>query len=559
MQPKPLAAAILATLVSGALVASYGHANVSAQPTKAHTLSAIGHYQSGVFDESAAEITAFDPASERTFVINAASGQVDIFDMSNPSRLELVSTIDVSDLGADANSIAVMNGTLAIAVEAQEATDPGVVAFYDTNGNRLSFVEAGALPDALTFSPDGRYVVVANEGEPNDDYTVDPEGNVSVIDLSVGIENLTQADVRHAHFQAFNGQEDALREAGVRIFGPGASAAQDMEPEWVEVSADSSTAYISLQENNAIGVVDIASATVSDVFPLGFKDWSADGEWSGKGLDASNRDDAINIQHWPIMGVYQPDTIRLYETDGATYVVTANEGDARDYDAWSEEFRVKDLQLDPTAFPDAETLQKEENLGRLRVTSTLGVSNGCDPSALSTDIESACVYDTLYAYGARSMSIFQVTADGLKKVFDTGSQMEETIAAMFPDDFNSNNDENDSFDARSDDKGPEPEGIAIGRIDDSTYAFVGLERIGGIMMYDITSPADTTLVDYINHRDFSLANEPEALTQTDLGAEGLYFVSADTSSDADGRPLLIVGNEVSGTTTVFAIDRAKQR
>jgi len=514
-------------------------------------LSVLGQYQSGIYGESAAEIVAFDAESMRAFVINAASGEVDVLDMSNPAIPARLLTIDVSDLGADANSVAVKNGVVAIAVEANVKQEDGFVAFYDADGNRRNIVRAGALPDALTFSPDGRYVLVANEGEPNDDYTVDPEGSVTIIDLVNGVEAPV---VRTADFRAFNGQEDALRAQGVRIFGPGASAAQDFEPEWVEVSSDSRTAYVSLQENNAIAVVDIASATVTDILPLGFKDWSAEGDWSGSGFDASDRDGGINIRHWPVLGIYQPDTIRLYEANGEHYILTANEGDARDYGGWTEEFRVKNLQLDPIAFPDAAVLQLDENLGRLRVTSTLGVSNDCDPSDMTTEVKTACTYDTLYAYGARSMSIFQVTESGLVKVFDTGSQMEETVAEMFPDDFNANNSGNESFDSRSDDKGPEPEGMAIGEVDGRTYAFVGLERVGGVMVYDITDPVQTAFVQYINNRDFSLPNDPDLLTQTDLGAEGLYFIPADQSPDGDTRPLLLVGNEVSGTTTVFVID-----
>jgi hypothetical protein len=521
-------------------------------------LSVLGQYRSGIFGESAAEIVTYDPQTRRAFVINAASGEVDVFDMNDPAFPARLFSINVADLGADANSIAVYNGIVAIAVEAAIRTDNGFVAFYDTDGQRLAVVQVGALPDALTFSPDGRYVLVANEGEPNDDYTIDPEGSVSIIDVSAGIDVLTQDDVRTADFRAYNGREQALRAQGVRIFGPGANASQDFEPEWVEVSADSGTAYVSLQENNAIAVIDIATVTVTDIFPLGFKDWSAEGVWSGNGFDASDRDGEINIRHWPVYGIYQPDTIRIHESGGETYIITANEGDARDYGSWTEEFRIKDLQLDPTAFPDAAVLQADENLGRLRVTSTLGVSNDCNPSDFATDVENDCVYSALYAYGARSMAIFRVTSDGLEKVFDTRSQMEETTAARFPDNFNSNNSGNNSFDSRSDDKGPEPEGIALGTVNGRTYAFVGLERIGGVMVYDMTSPENTNFIQYINNRDFSLPNTPEALTSTDLGAEGLHFIPAAASPDGNGRALLLVGNEVSGTTTVFAINRIPQ-
>lgn len=516
------------------------------------SLSVLGQYRSGEYARSAAEIVSYDPASRRAFVINAASRQVDVLDMNDPANPARLFSIDVSDIGADANSVAVKDGMVAVAVEAYERTDNGFVVLLDTDGNRLNVLEAGALPDALTFSPNGRYVLVANEGEPNGEYTIDPEGSVSIIDLSGGAQ---QATVRTADFRAWNGREDALRAAGVRIFGPNASAAQDLEPEWVEVTQDSRTAYVSLQENNAIAVIDIEQATVTNIFALGFKDWSENGAWSGRGFDASDRDGGIHIRHWPVRGIYQPDTIRLYETGGQTYIVTANEGDARDYPGWTEEFRVGQLQLDPQAFPDAAVLQQNDQLGRLRVTSTMGVSNGCNPSDKATHVVTECVYDALYAFGARSMSIFRVTDNGLVKVYDTGSQMEEITAQRYPHDFNANNSENNSFDSRSDDKGPEPEGIALGEVDGRVYAFVGLERIGGVMVYDITEPEQTVFVQYINNRDFSLPNTPEALTTTDLGAEGLHFIPAAHSPDREGRPLLLVGNEVSGTTTVFAINR----
>lgn len=209
--------------------------------------------------------------------------------------------------------MAVKNGV--VAVEAAVRTDPGFVARYDTDGARLSVVLAGAPPDALTFSPDGRSVLVANEGEPADDYAIDPEGSVTIVDLSVGAANVTQADVRTADFRAFHGREEALGAQGVRIFGPGASAAQDCEPERVEVASDNRTAYFSLEENKGIAVVDIETATVTAIWPFGFKDSSATGRWAGDGFDAS-RQGEVNIRHWPVFGIFQPDTIRWFEAAG---------------------------------------------------------------------------------------------------------------------------------------------------------------------------------------------------------------------------------------------------
>lgn len=529
-------------------------------------LAPLGQYQSGVYLQSAAEIVTYDASTRRAFVINAASGEVDVLDLSDPANPTLAFTISVADLGADANSVATRNGIVAIAVEAEDRTANGAVAFYDTEGTRLSVVEAGALPDALTFSPDGRWVLVANEGEPVEDFARDPEGSVTIIDLSVGVENVTQAHVRTADFRAFNGREEELRAQGVRINGPGASAAQDFEPEWVEVASDNRTAYVSLQENNAIAVIDIETATVTAVWPLGFKDWSEGAPWAGKGFDAS-REGEVNIRNWPVFGIFHPDTIRLFETGGATYVLTANEGDAREYDVdgwWSEEFQVRRLQLDPEAFPNAAELQATDQLGQLLVTSTLGVANDCNPSFSTAEVQALgyeelrdyvhaeCVYDALYTFGARSFAVFKVEEDGLSLVWDSGSQMEETTLAAHPEFFNADHRHRDvQLKRRSPNKGPEPEGIAVGEIDGRSYAFVGLERIGGMMVYDVTVPEDTFFVTYVNTRDFSVATTSEGATATDLGAEGLHFIPA--SDSPNGADLLLVGNEVSGTTRIFAV------
>jgi len=490
-------------------------------------LQPLGTYETGVFDASAAEIVVHDPVSQRLFVVNANVPTVEVLDVSDPSNLTKLFDIDPSAYGAGANSVAIFDGLVAIAIEAEEKTDPGRVVFFDIDGNFLNAVTVGALPDMLTFTPDGTKVLVANEGEPNDDYSVDPEGSISIIDVSGGVTNLTQANVTTADFTAFNDQQDELIAAGVRIFGPNATVAQDVEPEYIAVTGDSSTAYVSLQENNALAVVDIESGTVTDILPLGFKSHAENP------LDASDRDDAINITTYPnLFGLYQPDAISLYEAGGATYIVTANEGDARDYETFSEEARVKDLALDPIAFPNAAELQADEALGRLTVTTTLGDADGDG------------LYEELYAFGGRSFSIWDTQGN---LVYDSGAELETTIAELFPDDFNADNAENDSFDNRSDNKGPEPEGLAIGKIDGRTYAFIGLERFGGVVTYDITNPAEAFFVDFVNNRDFS--GDPEAGTAGDLGPEGVTFISAAHSPN--GNPLVVVANEVSGSTTVF--------
>ena len=490
-------------------------------------LEVLGTYESGVFDEGAAEIGAYDRKSTRYFVTNADENTVDVLDASDPENPTLEFTIDLSSYGDGVNSVAIDNGVVAVAVEADPKTDNGSVVFFDTDGTYLNDLEVGALPDMVVFTPNGKYLLVANEGEPNDDYDVDPEGTISIIDMSGKVSKLGAGDVTTAGFTAFNG---TTLDASIRIFGPNATVAQDLEPEYITVSSDSKWAYVALQENNAIAVVDIKNGEVTALHGLGFKDHSV----AGNDFDPSDRDDEIDITTWPVYGMFMPDAIASYSWRGETYLVTANEGDARDYDGFSEEDRVKDLTLDPTAFPNAATLQQDENLGRLTVTTVNG------------DIDNDGDYDELYAFGTRSFSIFR--SDGTL-VYDSGDDFEQTTASALPDDFNANNDENDSFESRSDNKGPEPEGVTIGEINGRTYAFIGLERVGGIMVYDITDPNSPSFVQYINNRDFG--GDAEAGTAKDLGPEGLTFIPK--SSSPTDAPLLVVTNEVSGTTTFYEV------
>ncbi len=490
----------------GAFVPAIVLAGAMATPASAFTLSRLG----GAEVEGGAEISAFDPDSNNLFVTTGDT--IEIFNLVDPTAPSFVSSIDLTEptniggfAGGGVNSVAFGNGILAAAIEAETAQDNGIVAFFDANGDFQISFEVGALPDMLTFTPDSTKVLVANEGEPNDDYTVDPEGSVSIIDIA-------NNSVKTVGFGGVPIDPE------VRIFGPGATPEQDLEPEFIAVSDDGATAYVALQENNAFGILDLDTETFTEVTSLGFKDHSVD----GNGFDASNRDDGINIDTHPVLGMYQPDAIATYTVDGETYIVSANEGDARDYDGFSEEVRVKDLELDPTAYPNADELQEDENLGRLKTTTALGDTDGDGDT------------DQIYSYGARSFSIWD--AEG-NLVYDSGDAFEQIIAADFPEFFNINSGDPDEFDQRSDDKGPEPEGVTIGIVDGQVIAFIGLERSGGVMVYDITDPTAPSFITY----------EPSA--KGDISPEGLLYIS-ETDSPI-GAPLLVVSNEVSETFSVY--------
>lgn len=925
----------VANLLLLASIAQTAVAQDAPTASGAINLTVLGTYETGLIGDSAAEIVSYDPATQRVFTVNAADSTVDVIDISDPTAPEAVEIIVITEYGAAANSVDIADGVAAVAIENEDKQADGVVVFFDTDGNFINQVTVGALPDMLTFTPDGTKVLVANEGEPSDDYTVDPEGTVSIIDISGGIENLTDENVTQVSFASFN---DAELDPAIRIYGPNATVAQDLEPEYITVSSDSSTAWVALQENNALAVIDIAAAEATALIPLGAKNMNApvatlqtyefelpllgttpageDVLWGGfsglyfegvdeetgnlnfithpdrgpngdpvdidddgvaerpfvlpdfqstwvrfsldqdagaleitevisltladgtpisglpnlagengmaygdeepidlsgnlleldpfggdmegivqgsdgtywmvdeyrpaiyhfdaegvlidrfvpegsndeenginvgteaipavfaqrranrgmeavafendmlyafiqspidnpdtsndanskasniarilefdtttgtttgqyiymmeggavdkigdavsigngeflvierdsatgpssrkyiykigldgatnleeteglpigpdeglerqgvaglatvgikpvqkelyvdlaaigyhqgdkpeglafidentiavlndndfgllggfdietglldpnpnpgaeilgiitlhsNSMDASDRDEAINMQNWPVMSLYQPDAITSYEVNGETYIITANEGDARDYDGYSEEARVADLFLDWSVFPNALELQKPENLGRLKTTTSQG------------DIDGDGLYEVIYGYGGRSFTIWNSTGD---IVFDSGDQFARITAEMSPVGFNSEGDD-DSFDGRSDDKGTEPEALALGTIGDATYVFIGLERIGGIMVYDVTNPYSPSFVQYINNRDYD--GRLEEGTAGDLAPEGIEFVPAADSPT--GQPMLIVANEFSGTVTMYDI------
>jgi DNA-binding beta-propeller fold protein YncE len=486
---------------------------------KGISLAFLGRFSTGSVGTGASEITSYDPATKRAFVVNAQAGTVDVLDIRDPRTPRRVASL----AAPGANSVAVRKGLVAVAQQAESKTKPGKVTLFDARvGKKLKEFTVGALPDMVTFTEDGRRLVVANEGEPESycaDATDDPEGSVSVIDVARGT-------VRTAGFQSFNNQADRLRAAGVRISGPGATVARDLEPEYITVSGD--TAWVTLQENNAVAIVDLDRAKVRKIVPLGLKDF-------GKaGIDASDRDGKIDIRPRPgVKGMYMPDGITHLRSKGQTYLVTANEGDGRDWDCYADEARVKDLTLSATAFPNAADLKKDTELGRLTV-------------ATDSPKDASGAYTQLYAFGGRSISVRSATGALL---WDSGDGLERLVAREFPENFNADNEENDSFDSRSDNKGPEAEGVTVGEVRGRTYAFAGLERVGGVVAYDMTDPRRPVLADYLNTRDF--AGSVEDGTAGDTGPEGVFFIPAHDSPTH--RPLLLVGNEVSGTTAIYEI------
>lgn len=464
------------------------------------------------------EIVSYDSVNDRLWVVgtdanagNRGFGGIDVLNLAG----QLVRAFDTTALGG-VNSVAVKNGQAAVAITAPVKTNPGLVRIYDAGSfASVADVTVGANPDSVSYTPDGSRLLVANEGEPSTYLAAggDPEGSVSII-------NSGSFAVQTADFNAFNGQAAALKAAGVRLNGPGATVAQDVEPEYIAVSADGTTAFATLQEANSVAKIDLATATVTAIVPLGTKDHSL----PGNGLDASDRDGAgnaaknFNIQNWNVKGLYMPDGIAGFVNNGDQYYITANEGDSRsDWPGGNDEFRAgaPEIVADPalntalTAAHGADWKTNNDKLNRLNVTPT-------------GDLDGDGDQDELQVFGTRSFSIWDENG---ALVFDSGDQLEQIIKAQYPSLWD---------DGRSDNKGPEPESAVVGTIGGVDLLFLGLERANAIMVWDITYLSSIQFVDMI-------------FTSGNVGPEGLSFFTNSKGS------YLAVANEVSETTSLYSI------
>ena len=529
--------------------------------TAALNLTQIARYSAGQYnvDGGVMEIVAYNQATEWAYAINGQSGKLAAIPLAGLTAgahvEELTGTeIDVKALVeaedstfqyGDMTSVAISpdSTTLAAALQAQGSNDAGRVALFtceeDGSLTLEALVETGAQPDMVTFAGDG-VVLTADEGEPREGYgenIADPKGSVTVVDVEA--QESTVVD-----FSAFDSQRDQLAEDGI-VLKKGSAPSVDLEPEYIAVSGGK--AYVTLQENNAIAVLDIDSQTFEGVYSAGFEDHST------TAIDLDKKDDAYDPQTYEsLLGIRMPDGIAAFTVEGTTYLVTANEGDARE---WGDE--------DQGTFYLSED---ERDFGEEGVTSPTGAitaeNSGLEGKVVFFKTED---FDGLdpekdYVFGGRSFTVFQATENGLEEVFTSGDDFEALTAQYVPEYFNASND-NAVLDDRSGKKGPEAESVTVGTVDGKTYAFVALERTGGVMAYDVTDPEAITFVNYVNTRDFGTTVEGSEeyedgeldkwVTGGDVAPEGLLFL--DAASSPNGEPLLLAACEVSGTVAVYQL------
>lgn len=453
-----------------------------------------------------------------------------------------------SPYGFKPTSVAAYGGVFAVAWAAEDKHLRGKISIYDAESlNELASFQAGYLPDMVTFTPHGNILLAANEGEPTEDYSFDPEASLTLIDISGGI---TTAEAFEVSFEEFNSQYDALCDRGIRLFGSNrpdkrVTVAQDLEPEYIAVSSDSTRAWITLQENNAIGEFDLQQKKIVALHPLGKKNFyrltnpTSLGESTG--LDASDKDGGAMIRHWPVLGLYQPDGIAAFDHAGKSYLITANEGDPRDYLNFSESLSIDEMERQGIAFDRrlrARFLGAPHQLGRLQV------------SAISGDNDRDGDLDELHCFGTRSISIWSTDDSGaLELLYDSGSEFETITASEAPDRYNADSSSDSLADVRSSIRGPEPESVVVGQVGSHRLAAVGLERTGGVMIYDITEPTKAHFLKYI----------PPVLANgvLDCAPEGLLFIPKEKSPVK--KPMLVVCNEASATTTAYVLEWSKNK
>ncbi|KOP38017.1 alkaline phosphatase [Flavobacterium sp. WLB] len=466
------------------------------------TFKEIGSIKIG--DAAAAEISAYCEKTKRLFTVNnSGTNQIDVIDLADPTKPVKIGKIDLAAYEGASNSVSIYDGKLAVALEStvNKQGNGKVVVFNTSDYSLIKQVTVGALPDMITFSADGKYIITANEGEPNTDYSQDPNGTISIIETS----NYT---VTTLDFASFSSQAAALAKDGFRISKYAKSFAQDIEPEYITISDDSKTAWVTLQENNGVAKVDLTSKTITAIYPLGLKDYNT----AENAIDVSDSDDKIAFSPWKVKGLYMPDAISHFSSNNVPYFVTANEGDAREYDAYTDIKRMKSLKLDATVFPDAATLKLDANLGRLNLITDMGDTDG------DGDL------DEMVSFGARSFSIWNGNTG--KIVYDSKNDVDKKTNELGTYD-----------DKRSDDKGSEPEAVVVAKMGNQNILFVGLERSDAFMTYDVTNPASPQYLQTVKTGD---------------APEGVLFIPASKSPTK--RSLVVVSSEGDGTIKIYQPD-----
>ena len=503
--------------------------------------------------EGSGEIATFHPGSKRIFATNGVKNAIDIFDISNVAAPKKVGSLSLSPYGNDVTSVAAGRDVVVAAVLVTEtfsatgapSTPNGKLVVFDTNGKVLSSPDIlGVLPDSVTFAPNGTTALVAIEGQPvcakddpattakeDTDYlkASDPEGGVSIVDLT----NPAAPVVKFAGFKQFNVAQ--MKAKGIAVSSVVNNVAKDFEPEFI-TAVDNKYAYVTIQEANAIGKLDIEAASFESVTR------AFESKLSVTARDTSDRDSGAGPRNYAnVVGASQPDAIASFKVGSGHYFVTANEGDAREYTCLNDDQRASSLKVDTRRFPNWSTLSASAALGRAKVNPTIGDRDG------DGDI------DTIHLRGSNSMTMYR---NGIA-LWDSGELLDQIQITAFGV-ANINGSHSLSSDKstmnyvgqdRSDDKGSEPEGVAVGMVGNTRVAILGLERMTALAVFDITQPRSPVFQEWLQMLP---AKATPAKDVKHWSPEGIVFVSADKSPS--GKALIITSYELSGSISIHQIE-----
>jgi hypothetical protein len=503
--------------------------------------------------EGSHEIVAYHAGSKRIFATNGVKNSIDIFDISDVANPKKVSSVSLAPYGNDVTSVAAGKDVVVAAVLVTETfsatgvptTPNGKIVVFDTNGKVLSSADVlGVLPDAVTFAPNGTTALVAIEASPvcakdnpataakeETDYTKasDPVGGVTVVDLS----NPASPVLRFAGFDQFTIAE--MRAKGIAVSSVVNNVSKDFEPEFV-TAVDNNYAYVTIQEANAIGKLNIESATFESITR------AFESKIAYVARDTSDRDSGAGPRNYSnVVGASQPDAIAGFKVGSGQYFVTANEGDAREYTCLNDDLRSSALKVDTRRFPDWKTLSGSAALGRAKVNPNIGDKDG------DGDI------DTIHLRGSNSMTMYR---NGMP-IWDSGELLDQIQTKAFGV-ANINGSHSLSSDKstmnyvgqdRSDDKGAEPEGVALGMVGDRRIAILGLERMTALAIFDITEPRNPVFQEWLQMLP---TKATPAKDVKHWSPEGIVFVPANKSPS--GRALIITSYELSGSLSIHQIE-----
>lgn len=253
--------------------------------------------------ETAAEIVDVSEDGQTLIYTDSPRGVVGFVDISDAQSPAALGTLD---MGGEPTSVAVRGDYALVGVNTSASfTSPsGNLTVVDIASRTIvTTIDLGGQPDSVAVSPDKAYGAIAIENERDED--VD-DGQID-LNPQAPAGYLVVADIGDADPANWTTQN-------VDVTGLAAVAPTDPEPEYVDINSDN-IAVVTLQENNHLILVDLATATVTDHFGAG--DVNLDQVDTAEEDIISQTESLANVPR-------EPDGVTWIDND---HFVTADEGD----------------------------------------------------------------------------------------------------------------------------------------------------------------------------------------------------------------------------------------